>query len=112
MDLFFFDDTPTLLLIDRGSRAKFLYTLASKAELPRAFLQFIIDINTCEYAVASMTYTLKTSNTSIDALAVNAYLADRNCPQRVKIIYSDNANESESALAEEIYLLLQIQQVY
>ena len=56
-----------------------------------------------------MTYTLKTSNTSIDALAVNAYLADRNCTQRVKIIYSDNAAESESALAEEIYLLLQIQ---
>ena len=109
MDLFFFDDTPTLLLIDRGSRAKFSYTLGSKAELPRAFLQFIIDINTCEYAVASMTYTLKTSNTSIDALAVNAYLADHNCTQRVKIIYSDNAAESESALAEEIYLLLQIQ---
>ncbi len=109
MDLFFFDDTPTLLLIDRGSRAKFSYTLASKAELPRAFLQFIIDINTCEYAVASMTYTLKTGNTSIDALAVNAYLADHNCPQRVKIVYSDNAAESESTLAEEIYLLLQIQ---
>ena len=50
-DIFTYDSTFTLFVIDRGSRVCWAYQLPHKSDVPRALQQFIIDCATNDFPV-------------------------------------------------------------
>ena len=61
--------------------------------LPPAIVQqFVVDVNTLDYPVGSIYYFIESSNKhGINAKAVNDYLEERKRPQRLRILYTDEA---------------------
>jgi len=110
-DLFFFHETIVLFLIDRASRARWCYFLESKDEVPLKLQQFIIDVNTASFPVGSFYYTFTGSTKhDIKAAQVNEFLTSKGLPQRVKILFSDNAGEQTQPLVQDFMRDLGIKQ--
>ena len=100
MDLFF-PDLPggavLLFLIDRASRYEWIYVLTSKGDIPRAIQRFLIDVNCSTYNVGTIwTREKRTAND------ITAHLARLHLPQRVKVLYADNAREHLSTELTEL----------
>ena len=105
LDLFTYPNDPRYdaIFIDRASRYVWHYALIAKSDLPKTIQQFIIDTNVLTgLPVGKIHYTITSANSQygIDASAVNAYLESKNCPQRVKVLYTDGAGESASKEVE------------
>jgi hypothetical protein len=108
-DIFTYDSTFTLFLIDRGSRVCWAYQLPHKSDVPRALQQFIIDCATNDFPVGRFVFTaISTRNQGIDAQAINAYLEHHGLHQRVKIFFADNAGEHQSHDLEDFITQLNI----
>ena len=112
LDLFTYPDDPRYdaFFIDRRTRACWHYVLSKKSDLPTIVQQFVVDVNTLNYPVGSIYYSIESNNKyGIDAEAVNNYLAERKRPQRLRILYTDGAGESASDGFEAFLADLNIQ---
>ena len=112
LDLFTYPNDPRYdaFFIDRRTRACWHYVLSKKSDLPAIVQQFIVDVNTLNYPVGSIYYSIETDKQyGIDAKAVNDYLASRKRSQRLRILYTDGAGESSSDGFEEFLADLNIQ---
>ena len=92
MDLFFPGKDIVLFLCDRASKFEWIYFLTAKSDIPFAIQQWLIDVNTSVFNVG----TLFTRD-KITARDITAHLDRLNLPQRVKVLYSDNAREHLSS---------------
>ena len=112
LDLFTYPNDPRYdaFFIDRRTRACWHYVLSKKSDLPAIVQQFVVDVNTLNYPVGSIYYSIESNKKyGIDAKAVNDYLAERQRPQRLRILYTDGAGESASDGFEEFLADLNIQ---
>ena len=112
LDLFTYPDDPRYdaFFIDRRTRACWHYVLSKKSDLPSIVQQFVVDVNTLNYPVGSIYFSIESkSKYGIDAKAVNEYLSARDRPQRLRILYTDGAGESASDGFEEFLADLNIQ---
>ena len=100
LDLFTYPQSPRYdaFFIDRATRACWYYSLAKKSDLPRIVQQFIIDANTnSDYAVGQITSHAR----GLDAHAVNRHLEEHGCPQRIRILFTDGAKETQTPEFED-----------
>ena len=109
-DLFFVHGEIVLMLIDRASRYEWIYFLAAKSDLPKALQQFLIDCNSAEFTVGNLHFDItSTQDKGIDADALNRHLAANHLTQRVKVFYSDGAQEHASTAMQAFLLGTMIQ---
>ena len=95
LDLFTYPQSPRYdaFFIDRCTRACWYYSLPKKSDLPRIVQQFIIDANTnSDYAVGQITSHAH----NLDAHAVNQHLEAHGCSQRIRILFTDGAGETQT----------------
>jgi len=90
MDLFFPGDDIVLFLCDRASKFEWLYFLTNKGEVPRAIHQWLIDVNSSSFNVGTIFIRDQQKRTAEHLLS---YLKERDLPQKVKVLYADNARE-------------------
>ena len=90
MDLFFPGDDIVLFLCDRASKFEWLYFLTNKGEVPRAIHQWLIDVNSSSFNVGTIFIRDQQKHTAQHLLS---YLKERDLPQKVKVLYADNARE-------------------
>ena len=100
LDLFTYPQSPRYdaFFIDRCTRACWYYSLAKKSDLPRIVQQFIVDANTnSEYAVGQITSHAR----HLDAQAVNKHLEEHGCTQRIRVLFTDGAGETQTPEFED-----------
>jgi len=97
LTFFTFNGRYTVYLMDRGSRAKFAYSVDKKSDLPKALQQFLIDCNTASFPVGSFVHQLQSKeDKGINVVALDSYFKDNGICQQIKLIYGDNAGENDS----------------
>ena len=100
LDLFTYPQSPRYdaFFIDRCTRACWYYSLAKKSDLPRIVQQFIVDANTnSDYAVGQIT----SHASHLDAQKVNKHLEEHGCTQRIRVLFTDGAGETQTPEFED-----------
>ena len=92
MDLFFPGNDIVLFLCDRASKFEWVYFLTAKSDIPFALQQWLIDVNTSAFNVGTIF-----TRDKVTARDISTHLGRLNLPQRVKVLYSDNAREHLSS---------------
>ena len=100
LDLFTYPQSPRYdaFFIDRCTRACWYYSIAKKSDLPRIVQQFIVDANTnSDYAVGQIT----SHASHLDAQKVNKHLEEHGCTQRIRVLFTDGAGETQTPEFED-----------
>ena len=92
MDLFFPGKDIVLFLCDRASKFEWVYLLNAKSDIPFAIQQWLLDVNTSAFNVGTIF-----TRDKLTASDISAHLRRLNLPQRVKVLYADNAREHMSS---------------
>ena len=77
-----------LFLIDRATRYEWIYILSAKSDVPRAIQQFLLDVNSAAFNVG--TIFTREKKTAAD---ITKHLERLSLPQRLKVLFADNARE-------------------